>query len=74
AQRLLDQEVRRDANPRSAHRGGEWEPVVLSPQGHPSVVRPLLDEALRGQSYDYGIPAGGERESSQDEGGRNSST
>jgi hypothetical protein len=73
-QRLLDQEVRREANPRAAHRSGEWEPIVLGPRGHPSVVRPLLDEALRGKPYDYGIPSRGGRESLPEEGGGNSST
>jgi hypothetical protein len=73
AQRMLDQEFRRDSTPRPTHRpGGEWEPVVLGPRSHPSVVRPLLDEGLRGRPYDYGIPARDEGELSQEEGAGNS--
>jgi hypothetical protein len=74
-EKMLDQEFRRDASPRSAHLpGGEWKPVVLGPRAHPSVVRPLTDERLRGQSYDYGIAVRDEQEPSQDEGGGNSSS
>lgn len=65
AERMLDQEFRREASPRPARSsGGEWRPVVLGPRDHPSVVRPLLDEGLCGQPYDYGIPGRDEREPS----------
>lgn len=74
AQKLLDQEFRRERTSEPAHRpGGEWEPVVLGPRSHPSVVRPLLDERLRGQPYDYGIARRDEPEPSQEEGGGNTS-
>jgi len=60
--------------PRPGRRpGGQWEPVVLGPRGHPSVVRPLRDEALRGGRYEYGFPVGERPEPPQDEGGENTS-
>jgi hypothetical protein len=75
AERILDQEFRRDASPRPASvSGGEWKPVVLGPRAHPSVVRPLTDERLRGQPYDYGIALREEQGPSLDEGAGNSSS
>jgi len=75
AERILEQEFRRDASPRPARAsGGEWKPVVLGPRAHPSVVRPLTDDRLRGQPYDYGIAVRDEQGPSQDEGGGNSSS
>jgi hypothetical protein len=60
--------------PRPARRpGGQWEPVVLGPRGHPSVVRPLRDEALRGGRYEYGFLVRERPEPPQDEGGENTS-